>query len=143
AAENLMRDYFLNAAEISRRATTWEEEIAGSPHRITIDSDFEDPFSMIDVFAEAHRYKLKINPATLARMRRRITTLGDALANNPRAGRAILEMLKDRRGIYETLLVMHEIGLLGSVFPDFEEIRCRVIRDFFHKYTVDEHSLIA
>src|SRR5262249_52955760 len=27
--------------------------------------------------------------------------------------------------------------------PDFEEIRCRVIRDFFHKYTVDEHSLIA
>src|SRR6185369_7688468 len=45
--------------------------------------------------------------------------------------------------IYEKLLVMHEIGLLGSIFPDFEEIRCRVIRDFFHKYTVDEHSLIA
>jgi [protein-PII] uridylyltransferase len=38
---------------------------------------------------------------------------------------------------------MHEVGLLGRIFPDFEEIRCRVIRDFFHKYTVDEHSLIA
>jgi [protein-PII] uridylyltransferase len=38
---------------------------------------------------------------------------------------------------------MHEVGLLGKIFPDFEEIRCRVIRDFFHKYTVDEHSLIA
>ena len=52
-------------------------------------------------------------------------------------------MMKDRRGIYETLLAMHDVGLLGSIFPDFEEIRCRVIRDFFHKYTVDEHSLIA
>jgi len=52
-------------------------------------------------------------------------------------------MMKDRRGIYDALLAMHEVGLLGRIFPDFEEIRCRVIRDFFHKYTVDEHSLIA
>ena len=52
-------------------------------------------------------------------------------------------MMKDREGIYDSLLAMHEIGLLGRIFPDFEEIRCRVIRDFFHKYTVDEHSLIA
>jgi [protein-PII] uridylyltransferase len=51
--------------------------------------------------------------------------------------------MKDRSGIYNTLLAMHEVGLLGRIFPDFEEIRCRVIRDFFHKYTVDEHSLIA
>ena len=65
------------------------------------------------------------------------------LANSPKAGRAILEMMKERKGIYETLLAMHEVGLLGKIFPDFEEIRCRVIRDFFHKYTVDEHSLIA
>src|SRR5438046_9752214 len=52
-------------------------------------------------------------------------------------------MMRDRPGIYKTLLAMHDGGLLGRVFPDFEEIRCRVIRDFFHKYTVDEHSLIA
>jgi [protein-PII] uridylyltransferase len=52
-------------------------------------------------------------------------------------------MMKDRNGIYDVLLAMHEVGLLGRIFPDFEEIRCRVIRDFFHKYTVDEHSLIA
>lgn len=143
AAENLMRDYFMNAGEISRRATAWEEAIAGSPNRISVDSDFTDPFEMIEAFSEAHRRKAKIDPSALSRMRRRITELGDALANNPRAGRAILDMMKDRRGIYETLLVMHEVGLLGCIFPDFEEIRCRVIRDFFHKYTVDEHSLIA
>jgi len=143
AAENLMRDYFLNAGEIARRTAVWEEAVVGSPNRISIASDFNDPFEMIDAFAEAHRRKVKVDPATLARMRRRITQLGDTLANNPRAGDAILDMLKDRRGIYDTLLVMHEVGLLGCIFPDFEEIRCRVIRDFFHKYTVDEHSLIA
>jgi [protein-PII] uridylyltransferase len=70
-------------------------------------------------------------------------TQTNALTNHPQAGRLILDMMKDRKGIYDTLLAMHEVGLLGKVFPDFEEIRCRVIRDFFHKYTVDEHSLIA
>jgi [protein-PII] uridylyltransferase len=143
AAENLMRDYFLNAAEIARCATLWEEAIVGKPPCISVDSDFSDPFQMIDVFADAHRRKVQIDPATLARMRRRINDVGEALANNPRAGRGLLDMLRDRKGIYETLFSMHEIGLLGCIFPDFEEIRCRVIRDFFHKYTVDEHSLIA
>src|SRR5262249_28891877 len=81
--------------------------------------------------------------ATLAAIRSRVDSSDGVLVNNPRAGRLIIEMMKDRKGIYETLLAMHEVGLLGKVFPDFEEIRCRVIRDFFHKYTVDEHSFIA
>jgi [protein-PII] uridylyltransferase len=143
AAENLMRDYFLNAGNIARSATTWEEAIAGSPNRISILSDFLDPHEAIDAFAVAHRRKAKLDFPTLARLRQRLNRSGETLAYDPRAGRELLEMMKDRQGIYDTLLTMHEVGLLGSIFPEFEEIRCRVIRDFFHKYTVDEHSLIA
>lgn len=143
SAENLMRDYFLKAGEIARDAAEWEEAIAGSPNRVSIAFDFSDPFDMIDAFAEAHRRKARLDSATLSAMRQRLTSTNGVLDNNPRAGRAVLEMMRDRKGIYETLLSMHEVGLLGKIFPDFEEIRCRVIRDFFHKYTVDEHSLIA
>src|SRR5436309_340177 len=143
AAENLMRDYFLKAGEIARKASYWEEAIAGRPNSISFTSDFADPFETIAAFAEAHREKARLDPATLSAIRRRLLAVDGVLSNNPRAGRAILEMMKDRAGIYNTLLAMHEVGLLGKIFPDFEEIRCRVIRDFFHKYTVDEHSLIA
>ena len=38
---------------------------------------------------------------------------------------------------------MHESGLLGRMFPEFRKIYCRVIRDFYHKYTVDEHTLLT
>ncbi len=38
---------------------------------------------------------------------------------------------------------MHETGVLGALFPEFNEIDCLVIRDFFHRYTVDEHTLVA
>ena len=143
AAENLMRDYFMKAGEIARRAGLWEEAIVGTPNRITITSDFADPFEMIAAFAEAHRKKARLDAGTLSAIRRRVEPADGTLSNNPRAGQAVLEMMKDREGIYDTLLAMHEVGLLGKIFPDFEEIRCRVIRDFFHKYTVDEHSLIA
>jgi [protein-PII] uridylyltransferase len=143
AAENLMRDYYLKAGEIARPAGFWEDAIVGTPNSIGFTSEFADPFEMIEAFAEAHQKKARLDSATLSAIRRRLASSNGALSNNPRAGRLVLDMMKDRKGIYNTLLAMHEVGLLGRIFPDFEEIRCRVIRDFFHKYTVDEHSLIA
>ena len=38
---------------------------------------------------------------------------------------------------------MHDTGLLTAVFPELRQIDCLVIRDFFHRYTVDEHTLVA
>ncbi|HLN00936.1 MAG TPA: hypothetical protein VK335_16730 [Bryobacteraceae bacterium] len=41
------------------------------------------------------------------------------------------------------LRVAHESGALAALFPELERIDCLVIRDFFHRYTVDEHTLVA
>ena len=38
---------------------------------------------------------------------------------------------------------MHDCGLLGRVFPEFQAISWRVVRDFYHRYTVDEHTLLT
>src|SRR5207247_7371909 len=58
-----------------------------------------------------------------------------------RAG--LLEFLKPGSGLYARLSEMHDCGLLGGMFPEFAAISCRVVRDFYHKYTVDEHTLLA
>ncbi|MDQ3212822.1 MAG: HD domain-containing protein [Acidobacteriota bacterium] len=52
-------------------------------------------------------------------------------------------VLRPRKGLYARLSEMHDCGLLTRIFPEFEKIQCRVIRDFYHKYTVDEHTLLA
>ena len=52
-------------------------------------------------------------------------------------------VLRPARGLYARLSEMHDCGLLAGIFPEFERIHCRVIRDFYHKYTVDEHTLLA
>jgi [protein-PII] uridylyltransferase len=36
---------------------------------------------------------------------------------------------------------MHRLGLLTEVLPEFRSIDSLVVRDFYHRYTVDEHSL--
>ena len=56
---------------------------------------------------------------------------------------ALVRFLKPRPGLYARLSEMHDSGLLGQMFPEFKAITCRVVRDFYHKYTVDEHTLLT
>ena len=53
----------------------------------------------------------------------------------------LLRVLRPRPGLYARLSDMHNCGLLGRMFPEFHKVYCLVIRDFYHKYTVDEHTL--
>ena len=38
---------------------------------------------------------------------------------------------------------MNRLGVLSAFFPEFQVIDSLVIRDFFHRYTVDEHSFMT
>jgi len=41
------------------------------------------------------------------------------------------------------LRAMHRLGWLDLLFPEFRAIDALVIRDFYHRYTVDEHSFMT
>ena len=56
---------------------------------------------------------------------------------------AMLRFLAPRPGLYARLSEMHDCGLLARLVPPFQGITCRVVRDFYHKYTVDEHTLLT
>jgi [protein-PII] uridylyltransferase len=53
------------------------------------------------------------------------------------------QLFHPRPGLYARLSEMHDCGLLTRILPEFEGIHCRVIRDFHHNYTVDEHTLLT
>jgi [protein-PII] uridylyltransferase len=38
---------------------------------------------------------------------------------------------------------MHDTGVLTAIFPELEQMECLVVRDFYHRYTVDEHTLVT
>jgi [protein-PII] uridylyltransferase len=41
------------------------------------------------------------------------------------------------------LRALHSTAALEAIFPELHEIEALVIRDFYHRYTVDEHTLVA
>jgi [protein-PII] uridylyltransferase len=41
------------------------------------------------------------------------------------------------------LRAMHRLGVLVLLFPEFQVVDSLVIRDYYHRYTVDEHSFVA
>jgi [protein-PII] uridylyltransferase len=41
------------------------------------------------------------------------------------------------------LRAMYETGLILAIFPAWEQIESLVVRDFYHRYTVDEHTLVT
>jgi [protein-PII] uridylyltransferase len=55
----------------------------------------------------------------------------------------IIQFLRPRPGLSARLSEMRDCGLLGAMFPELNEISCRMTRDFYHKYTVDEHTLLT
>jgi [protein-PII] uridylyltransferase len=81
---------------------------------------------------------------------------GDALDRLERAGGHFAEWAKAqsnllapiRRGILlphaaAALRMLHECRALEGIFPELREMEALVIRDFYHRYTVDEHTLVA
>jgi [protein-PII] uridylyltransferase len=38
---------------------------------------------------------------------------------------------------------MHATGVLSTIFPEFRHLDSLVVRDFYHRYTVDEHTLVT
>lgn len=53
-----------------------------------------------------------------------------------------LAILNGKR-VYETLREMHKLGMLDRFIPEFERLRHLVIYETYHRFTVDEHSLMA
>src|SRR5260370_8532826 len=43
----------------------------------------------------------------------------------------------------KALRAMHDTSLLQALFPEWTQIVCLVVPDFYHRYTVDEHTLVA
>ncbi len=42
-----------------------------------------------------------------------------------------------------SLRAMHRLGFLVLMFPEFKLIESLVIRDYYHRYTVNKHSLVT
>jgi len=162
-----MRTYFRHARSIHGMATQLLDEIPAA--RSSLLRQFQSwrarvsnaDFSVVDgliylqqpsalhdvdfvlrVFQFMAHHGLRLSATTS----RRIEQVLPQLAMAPPQGAAVWRKLRDilvEPYAAEALRAMHSLRLLTLLLPEFDLIDALVIRDFYHRYTVDEHSLLT
>ena len=156
--ERLMGDYFRHARAVSR-SLGWVRQAAPIPVAANLvqsrdgirfvdaghaDAHPETWLALFQAAIDAGPNVAPVSDEALTWIQQRVERHApDAFFPSAPDRAALLAFLKPRAGLYARLSEMHDCGLLGRMFPEFQAIFCRVVRDFYHKYTVDEHTLLT
>ena len=101
-----------------------------------------DPGLWLDLFEFQARHGVALSLETERRLERQLAELAEWAQQAPNLWPRFRRILALPHA-YTALAAMHELGMLGALFPEFRLIESLVIRDLYHKYTVDEHSLLT
>ena len=167
SAADWMRIYFGHARAVERTVTQLLEEIPEAwsalyrqvqswRSRLTT-SDFsvvdgliflqqpsalQDPEVLLRLFHFMAHHGLKLSATTEYRIEQALP----ALAATPPRGAELWLYLQEtllQPHAADALRAMHSLRLLTLLLPELKLIDSLVVRDFYHRFTVDEHSFLA
>jgi len=171
AVEKFMRDYYLHARVIHRvskrliarcRETLFrprpvqrrlrQEALAdglyvldGQLHLVDHDGRAfrEDPTRLMKVFWHSHRLGLELGVEVERAVEGALDLVDEAFQRSPEVRDLFLAICRNWGRTAPTMRDMHELGLLGRYLPEWEALTCLVQYDAYHRFTADQHSLLA
>lgn len=104
-------------------------------------SALADPELMLRAFEFVAQHGIPLASATESRFAHRLAAMdGDAAGID---WWPYLRSVLTRPHGALALRTMQQLGLLQMMLPEFHDIDCLVLRDLYHRYTVDEHTFLA
>jgi [protein-PII] uridylyltransferase len=165
AVEALMREYYLHARQVvqvtDRLLESARVPARKKPRIAQIDASFitfngelaikdprlftDRPSEMVRLFRVAVAEQVPVYGHTRELIAEAVARDPAALAGDPLAGRLWLEALVDPRDSAQpsALEVMHQLGIVSAIIPEWAPCTARVQHDLYHVYTVDQHQLYA
>ena len=161
-----MRTYYRHARVIYRRAALLMEHlpapvsfyrqfrrrrtpIAGTDFlldqgRIDIipGAQFSDTSAILRVFSLMATHGYALSQAAEDRITDALPALAIHVPEGPYLWNALREVLLGPHAAH-ALRTMHALGILEMLIPEFHGIDALVIRDSYHRYTVDEHTFLT
>jgi [protein-PII] uridylyltransferase len=167
-----MRSYFRHARSVERRVTQMIEEMPGkAPSRLLglkrkreveveqhgfrlergrvvldeVGADTHDPAQdpevVLRVFQAMSRTGATLGGSAEERLSEALPELSSHLEEGPTLWHHLQEILTGAHA-GSALRAMHALGVLELLVPEFHGIDALVIRDAYHRYTVDEHTFV-
>ena len=100
-----------------------------------------EPEIVLAAFAAMARTGARLSRESEERIAGAIPVLSANLEEGPALWRALAAVLTGERA-GGALRAMHALGVLELILPEFHGIDALVIRDAYHRYTVDEHTFV-
>ena len=100
-----------------------------------------EPEVVLAAFAAMARTGAALTPASEERIADAIPLLSANLEEGPGLWQQLSAILTAERAAM-ALRSMHALGVLELILPEFHGIDALVIRDAYHRYTVDEHTFV-
>ncbi len=100
-----------------------------------------DPEMVLGAFGLMAETGVRLTPGSEQRLAAAIPSLAAALEDGPLLWARLRRVLLGRFA-GDALRSMHALGLLDLLVPEFHGIDALVIRDAYHRYTVDEHTFV-
>lgn len=95
---------------------------------------------LLEVFRLCKDQNIDLDSSFKRKIRLSRDLINEGFIHDPRM-REFLFVLLDHPLSERILRIMHDVGVLGKILPEFEQTHCAVYYDFYHRYTADEHSL--
>lgn len=123
-----------------RRYRIREEDLLPGPGGV----DFAgDPLRLFEVFRVAQQHGVRVGAELKEAVHDQLDLIDREVRQSPEAAATFMEILGHLGSVSATLLDMHETGLLGRFLPEFRTLTFMVQHDYYHRYTVDQHTLKA
>ncbi len=101
-----------------------------------------DPELVLRLFEFAARHGIEVSPDAERRIREHLPAIENYFSESRPHWVALARIFKLPHAPV-ALRGMHETGVLAALLPEWKNVECLVVRDFYHRYTVDEHTLAA
>jgi [protein-PII] uridylyltransferase len=102
----------------------------------------EDPIRLLKIFWYRQEMGYDLSPEAKEVIRGNLALIDDDFRRSNRALAFFLAILRAPRGVADTLRQMHHLGVLSAYIPEFARTTCLVQFDYYHRYTVDEHTFV-
>jgi [protein-PII] uridylyltransferase len=105
-------------------------------------AQFSDTSAILRIFALMATHGYALSQAAEDRITDALPALAIHIPEGPYLWNALREVLLGPHAAH-ALRTMHALGVLEMLIPEFHGIDALVIRDSYHRYTVDEHTFLA
>ena len=103
----------------------------------------EEPLRLMKVFWHCHRLGFDLGIDVERAIEEALDLVDDEFRRSAEARDLFLSICRSWGRVAPTFREMHELGFLGRYLPEWGALTCLVQYDAYHKFTADQHSLLA